>query len=322
MQRSAGVTVIAILTLLGSVLTLGLGLLSMLTPLILSALPRAASSPPPPPPEWDVLMILNGLVFILPAAWGVATGVDLLRLKSWARISIIVFSILLIALSGLSAVMTAVMPVPNADRIPELAMAVRLGLGAFWAFLAAIGAWWWIYFTRTGVKAQFAPAGAPGRRPVSITVIGALFLAGCLGIPHALLLGYPFPFLTVLLTGWTVAVFYLAITALNAAVGVGLLRLKPVARLAAIWLQPFWALNALVFLLAPGRDERLRAYMRELQAPPRGFEQWQGQFAAPPMDITPILIVSGLAGVAGIGLMLYFLITRKRAFYPAPEPPA
>lgn len=288
----------------------------MLTPLLLRALPRSAATPP----EADAIMVVSGLMYILPAAWGVATGIDLLRLKKWARISTIVFSVLLTLMSLISGVATAFVPLPEDPRYPGVANVVRIGMEAFWAALLALGAWWLIYFTRPGVKAQFVSgeprSAAPGRRPLSVTVIAGSFLASCLSLPYSLFVHSPFPLFLWVATGWTATVVVWVATAMYVATGVGLLRLRPAARLAAIGLTVFWTLSGAVFLLAPGRGERLQTYVHEVT---RAIPGPQTFLLA---EMGPFLAASLVFGLALVILTLYFLITRKRAFYPPPPEPA
>src|SRR5215472_18074603 len=95
MNRSVGVTVIAIVVLIGSALVLGVGALAIIGVV-------AGSTGPPPnnfpgsPMFFRTFILMVPLIYILPAIWGIVTGVGLLQLKNWGRISIIVFSVLLL----------------------------------------------------------------------------------------------------------------------------------------------------------------------------------------------------------------------------------
>src|SRR5438874_12596450 len=94
-NRSAGVTVIAILVLLGSIGTLGMSLL-----MCIGILVESASQTHEMPELIRTMFVLLSIVYGLMAIWGVFSGIGLIRLKNWARISVIVFSILLILLGG------------------------------------------------------------------------------------------------------------------------------------------------------------------------------------------------------------------------------
>ena|ERR1051325_8845658 len=61
------------------------------------------AAPPPdandsrlPPIFFNVFRIVLPLFYALPAIWGIVSGIGLLQLKNWARISTIIFSVLLI----------------------------------------------------------------------------------------------------------------------------------------------------------------------------------------------------------------------------------
>ena len=99
MKRSAGVTVIAVVALLGSVLAMCFG---VLTGVMAFVMPRPASAPGLPP---TAMLVMGGAIYFLPGVWGLLSGIGLIRLKNWARISTIVFGALLILLGGFSAVM-------------------------------------------------------------------------------------------------------------------------------------------------------------------------------------------------------------------------
>jgi hypothetical protein len=87
------------------------------------------------------------------AAWGIATSIGLFRLRNWARLSILVFSVLLVLMSAPSGLMALLMPFPaprGAD--PSFTTVMRVGMGAFWLGLLAIGIWWLVFFNRAKVK--------------------------------------------------------------------------------------------------------------------------------------------------------------------------
>lgn len=123
MQRSVGVTISAIVILLGSLLALAVGMLAVV----------GLVSPRPNFPNYP--KGANGFlippVFLLPAVWGITTSIGLFRLRNWGRISIIIFAALL----------------------PFFAP-------AFWVFaplLLGVAIWWLVFFNLAHVKAQFMP---------------------------------------------------------------------------------------------------------------------------------------------------------------------
>ena len=113
------------------------------------------------PQFFKVMMFGAALMYMLPAAWGIATSIGLFRLKEWARISMIVFSVLLILMTAFGGLMALVMPMPptpNQADVPNVATAVRIVMAVFAGTLMSVGIWWLVFFTRPNVKEQFVPA--------------------------------------------------------------------------------------------------------------------------------------------------------------------
>jgi len=344
MKRSAGVTVIAILSLLGSLFTLVMGALMAVIPFVAS---RAQPNESPfTPRTFKVLMIGVSAFYVLPAIWGILTSIGLFRLKDWARISIIVFSVLLILMSGFAILMVVVMPIPPAPNQavdPAIAAGVRAFMAAFAAGLIAIGTWWLVYFTRVRVKQQFMPlqpelaggppfatpysvpvpsattaALSPAGRPLSLTVLAWFLLAGCLFTPFNVWLHPPAVLFAKIVTGWPSALYFLAFCGLKLYIGIGLLRLQLAARTVAVAYYVFWFVNMAVFYLAPGGRLRMLELMQRSQSifPWMRTQPWQSQMAMP-FDTTRFLVLGACFGLAGMLVPLYFLVTRKQAFEKA-----
>jgi len=335
MKRSGGVTIIAILSLLGSALMLVMGTV-MLAVMVLAPAPRSGQFPGPPM-LFKVILLFASLMYFLPAIWGIVTGIGLWRLKNWARMSTIVFSVLLILMGGFTGLVSLVVPipaVPNNAADPSVMSGMRIVMGAFWLTQLGIGIWWLVFFNRSKVKEQFGrppmafaavstpqtvylegmPVSATDRsaaeRPLSITILAWFLLAGSLFIPLSLLLRAPAMLFTRLLTGWPAVVVFLAFGALQLCIGIGLLRIRPAARTAAIVYFAFTFVNTAVFYFAPGSHARLLALVERQQSmfPSMRLIQNQSQFQ---FDPTPFLVVGAVGGLAVIIVPLYFLITRK-----------
>jgi hypothetical protein len=95
----------------------------------------------------------------LPAGWGICTGIGLLRLKNWARISIMVFGGLL-AVFGLfgafGALLASLITLPSSpDMNPAVLTSVRVFMVLFAMAQLGLGIWWVYFFNRATVKAQF-----------------------------------------------------------------------------------------------------------------------------------------------------------------------
>ena len=342
MKRSVGVTVIAILSIVGSLFTFAVGILVVLAMILAPAPP--SNQFPGSPIFFKVILSAVSLMYVLPAVWGVLTGIGLWRLKNWARISMIVFSALLILMGGFSGSLSLVVPIPatpNNAVHSSLMANVRILMGVFWLTLMGIGIWWLVFFSRSKVKRQFgqlpqvigsgstqqtaypvqsAPLSTTtpsvAERPLSIMILAWLLLVGSLFIPLNLVLHLPAILFTRLVTGWPAVLFYVTYAAVQLCIGVGLLRLRPAARTAAITYFAFGLVNAAVFYFAPGGHSRALALMENQ----RSMFPWMRPFVNQPelhFDPTPLLVVGAIAGLVFCTVPLYFLITRKVAFEQA-----
>jgi hypothetical protein len=335
MMRSAGVTAISILSLLGSLLALDMGLLVLV---VIVFVPNSHTQPfPGSPTAFKALMAAASLVYLLPAIWGIVTAVGLWNLKNWARISIIVFSVLLILTGGFAGLTMLIVPFPSAPTTtpdPAVMATVRVVMAGFWLALLGIGIWWLVFFTRAKVGEQFVrPSGAGStqesqridssileqsgvrktRRPLSITIIAWLLLVGCAFMPLALIFRVPAAFFTSLLAGRTAFLVYFCFLVAQFCIGIGLLRLRPAARIGAIAYFVFAFVNTTVFYFAPGGHARLAALVEGEQSTFPWMRPFQDQVRFQP-NFDPMIMMGSILGLVLIVLQLYFLITRKRAF--------
>lgn len=148
MRRSASVTIAATVALVGSLLSLGLGLVCALAVLIA----RKSN------PDLNEPLVLSGIaiaifVLVVGAIWGIVTSRGLLRLQVWARISVLAFSVLL-AITGL--VGTVAFPFVTTRPAAGGFWDGKFGMAWLYASLTAIGIWWFVLFTRFSVRQQFA----------------------------------------------------------------------------------------------------------------------------------------------------------------------
>ena len=298
MNKPLGVSASAVCALLGSLFTLGIFVLLVLT-LVLSP----ARSPLPAETRLGVTFGLAMFGFL--GIWGTTTAIGLLRLRNWARISIIIFATVL-ALTGVAAA-PAILLMPAPPTVPPNFGAVRIGIAVFYALLGLLGAFWLYYFSRRSTREAFEVAVVleSGARPLSISIIGWwLLLAGVLSV-LASPLRMPVNVFIWILTGWTAAMWYIAFGAVYAYAGYGLLRLNDTARMVAIGALCFGVVNGFVFFLFPGRDARFTTFMSRFHFPTQ---------TPPPAHFpTFMLLPMGL----GIALPLWFLISRKPAFQPS-----
>jgi hypothetical protein len=309
--------------------------------------PSQSNQLPGSPLAYKLLLLTASLFYLLPAIWGIVTGIGVWKLKNWARISMIVFSVLLVMTTCFSALMILVIPMPTAPGSPvdsSVMTGIRIGMGVFALSMSAIGIWWLVFFNRAKVKSQFgqvevrsnsesaleAGYGVPNthstprqaavpRRPLSVTIIACLMLMGVTCIPLAF--WAPATLFTKLLTGLPAALLYIIYGMAAVLIGIGLLRLRPAARLGAIVYYTFACANTIVFYFAPGAHDRMSALLEKegavfpwMRALPN---QSQVHF-----DATPFLLIGAVTALLGTIIPIYFLITRKTAFDTSAQHPA
>ena len=154
------------------------------------ALAAAPGAPAPPSPQvLGIMLGAVGFLELLITAWAISTIVGILRLKSWARYSILTIGGLLAFFGITSAGVLAVLPAlmaqtsPQTPLPPHLMQGVLLTLGLFYTAIAGIGVWWLVYFNRRTVKAFFLPQYAPAPNPYAYSVAASLATPG--GLEYA-----------------------------------------------------------------------------------------------------------------------------------------
>jgi hypothetical protein len=132
-------------------------------------------------------------------------------------------------------------------------------------------------------------------------------------MPIALVFQAPAVVFTSLVAGRTAFLIYLCFAVAQLGIGIGLLRLKPAARIGAIGYLVFGFVNTAVFYFAPGSHARLLALLDAEHSIFPWMRPFQDQ-AQYQLNFTPSLILGSIVGLVLVAVQLYFLITRKRAF--------
>jgi len=322
MNRSTWVTVSAIFVFLGSGLTLAFALL-------MTAVAVFMPTQPQQPTFLRYALLFSVALYFAFGLWGVASGVGLLHLRQWARISVLVFSGILLVFTLPALLIVPFIPMPPTAGLPDdFGLIFKVGMGAVYGSLAAIGLGWLYFFNKRTVRDQFrslpdsgatespTSAAKPSRRPLSITIIGCLLLVSPVFLIPALLLHLPMLFLGQSLEGWRASLFVLTWCAVQGAAGVGLLKLQPWARFLAIGTFLFGMLNCF-WMALPGSMSRLEQINADMQA----------RLGLPAVTAPPEIMQIGMwmgvvVGVAGMAVQIWFVATRKQAFSAAPETPA
>jgi hypothetical protein len=324
MKRPAGVTVSAVVVFIGS------GLTFVAAPLMLLGL---AVSPAGNMPAFTRDAGLIMAVFMLGfAVWGVVTAINLLQLREWARISMIVFSglLLVMAVPGLLMMLVMPLPVPPAPAVPSgeampsmehLMTAMRIIMAVFYALLALLGGWWLYFFNSRPIREQFrgagtaasawvpdtlAPAALPGspKRPVSITIIAYLALLGACMVPFLRVFNMPVTFLGSYFTGAQASLIVIGQMSVQFFMGYGLLKLEKWGRSLAIYYFNFAIFNSIIFVILPGAQARYQEATAAMQS----------SMGLPPSQFQVPIWFSLVFSLPAIIIQLWFVVTRKQAF--------
>jgi len=275
-NRSTSVTFAAVVAILGSLFFLLCCSLALFA-FLLVKLPGA--SPEFPPFVRNTMLATQGTMMCL-SLFGVATGIGLIYLRNWARISILIWGGMLIFFGGIGIPIAFLMPIPPTPNAPDLpaagTQAVRLIFLAIYGMPLLIGIWWLILFNRKTVKAQFA--GATGsvdpavpRKPacpLPIAVLAWFYISSILNLLFLPFLPFRVPVLVfgrVLPGRVGLTVLILSCLALFVS-GVGLLKLKPWSYSLTIVLQVFWAASTAVSMLSPNYNAVMDSFLKEMQA--------------------------------------------------------
>ena len=334
MERSGGVTFSATVVLIGSSLTILLGGLMVLGSLWAPSANQATNLPV----SIGYVLTAEAIVFFGFGGWGIASGVGLIQLRQWARVSVMIYAAILLFVSVIPAIVLCFIPLPvasNSNVPPSFMSIFRVVIVGFYVLLAALACFWLYFFNKKSVKAQFvvesgppdspradlAP-GRPGTRPLSITIIAWFFLIGAVLTPFGLLFAkamfsgqeVPFCFLGLFVSGWNAALIVCTWAAAQMIAAIGLLKLKKWGWMTAIGLQILGIVNGVLVLGIPANRMKFERMMdsanismaaRMHQSAPLALPTWVGIMAS-----LPIVVV-----------ILWFLIAHRRAFN-TPHTPA
>ena len=338
MHRSAGVTASAVVVIAGSAFTILCGALALAG----SAVVSKSTPPPNLPVSLGSILIVEAIFTFAFGAWGLASGIGLIYLKQWARISLLVFAGFLACITVPAVAMMAVIPLPASHdpNLPSNFMTVmRIGMALFYGMFAALGAFWLYFFNKRSVKAQFqtmlpvpetaagdsflataapAPIAIERARPLSITIIGWYLLISCALAPLGLLMTrslfqgvqFPFYFLGFFLFGRSAYLAFILWMGAQILSGVGLLKLKRWGLLLAIALQCLGLLNGALLLAIPGHRARFQQLMEAMTA------SMNARMPQPAPFVFPTWFGLGI-GFLFVLAILWFLITRRAAFSSA-----
>lgn len=332
MKRLPGITVSAIVLLLGSLLQLLFAFGAVSAGFIersqINSGENVAANAGGPIPGWmPVFMYGLSMLLVALAAWGILTSIGLIRLRRWARYSVLIIGgcLLLFGLPSMLMMLVLVavpLPLPpsvNASQAQTVHMVTRAIFGVvavFYCAVCAIGIYWLVYFNRKKVREALSGAACQpmeSRRPILISVVAVLSM---IGGPGCLLLAFmpiPLAFFGFTVQGWEKAAVCLTWAVLAVAAGVGLWRLEEWGRRLAIVLQVAGLAQNAFYMVRPSL---LAEYSAEMD---RAMDIAQPQM--PAQFQTMLYDVSFGFGIVLVMAVLWILIHYRGAFRP-PDAPA
>jgi hypothetical protein len=300
-KRALGVTLTAVVSILGSALILVLAAFMVLAAFLAPRTPGA-------PQHLAVIVAVEAVVFALIAAWGVTTAVGLFRLREWARCSTIAFSALLLMCTAPGALVMAFVQLPEpAGTAPGIMSIMRIVMICFYALLALLSGMWLWYFNTAALRVHFgAGIRTDDSRPVSISIIAWFMIIGGAAAVIGVIFAYPVLLFGLVVQGGASRAIFLLFGAWELWAGLGLLKLRPRSRIAAIAFFSFAIVNGLAVALIPGLEGRLWFAMQYFPS------WWPGRDQMG--TVLPVMRPAMVAGVLITLLPIWFLIARRSAF--------
>jgi hypothetical protein len=342
MKRPVGLILTSVLLALGAGFLLLLAALMTFTGIATSRSPAIAASPVTGAKSLLLFSLGIALMFALFAVWAILTLIGLLRLRNWARISVLILGggqALIGLFAALGMVAMIFLPLPVTTNQPAHLQAIVFGfLSIFYSLVATVGVWWLIYFTRATIRSRFQSplsyaaglpppmpgpelaAARPGRFahvPAPVAIIGCLYLLSAVLCALIALLPFPAFMMGSIITGNSARVLYLTIGVIAGLLGYGLLRLANWARITTFVFLCLGLLNAGLTLL-PWYEARLRVYNQQITA-----SMHLPAHSIPMPDLTHFYLIFGIVMMIVFnGAIFWFLQRHKRAFLAPPPPPA
>jgi hypothetical protein len=336
-KRTAGITAAAVVALLGSAFVALLAVIGLFAILFASRFSPPAEGLPQQGPIPAVAAGIMGSLFNFGfAGWGLATGIGLLRLKPWSRISTLIYAGFLAFSTAIAALIFLFLPLPEAANAGQnFNFVFRAIIEISCLIPLSIAVWWLVFFTRKGVAAQFSarpelttspeaqavvspPPFVPGprklQRPIILTIVAWFYLASAVSSAPWYFFGpfrkIHFPFFGMMLEGKAVMIYFVLSFFLLVAAGTGLLKNQIWAYWLAFGFQLFGFLNVVATIFLPGRAARLEEYTASFQL------NFPPEFHGPPANFFGMTATLGLAGGMIVSaVVLWFLWTCRKPYF-------
>jgi len=231
------------------------------------------------PPFFKTLELAMMAFGIGLSIFGIITGVALLYLRNWARISILIWGGVFAFFASVGIPFAFLLPKFSPPSSPQLPDATELFIQWMLVFIygvpLVIGVWWLILFNRKSIKEQFiatrgsVEAALPQRPrcPLPITVLAWVYITAILNLIFLPFIPVRIPvFVFGLALPGKASLAALLLTALAFFVGgLGVLKLKPWSYSLLMGLQMFWLASTAASMFSPNYAAALVSYMKDFQ---------------------------------------------------------
>jgi len=310
-SASISVNAAAVVAIVGS------GLTCVFLMFAIFAVAVAGSRQPTQMPAALKTMTMGTLgIFLCLAIFGIVTGVGLIRLRNWARISALVWAGVSACFSGIGILIMSFVPIPAQPNVPAGPVSmVRWIVMGFYSVPLLVGVWWLILFNESEIKSQFTGPSVPTDPsipqklviPLPVTIFAWLFIvSSVISLPFMFLIpsGMPLFLFGRVISGMAAKIIFSLSCVIFGISGVGILKLKPWAYSLALGLELFWLVNSCVGLLTPNHKAAMHAAVQKMV----DAMQLPGNRATPnPMHQTDIGMYFGIAfSLALFGMLLYY----------------
>jgi hypothetical protein len=273
-KASVAVLISGILAILGSAFAI-LGASVSLLGLYLTPRPEPRSAMP----AYATAVAAVGMLIILGlAVFGIITGIGLIRLRNWARLSILIWSAITVFFGAAALAFLLAIPFPASPGGPLLnPSAVKVVVAIVYGVPVVISIWWLLLFNKKSTKEQFTAASSPGVEgtlpapdcPLLVQVIAVFFLFSLLWVVCLPFMHIPIPIIFFgHRSSGTGGKALFGLTSMLLAVGaIGLLKLQKWSYPLVLGVQSFWLISAAVSTLSPTYTGIMQGLLSEMQPP-------------------------------------------------------
>jgi MFS family permease len=322
-SASALVITAAVIAIIGSVLMLvaiGFALGAMLL--------MPATSAALPPFARTLLLVVYGFVICL-SIFGIVTGIGLLLLRNWARISAMAWAGVCVFTAAIGIPIGFFITLPNAPNVPEETMhVVRWFFLVIYGLPLMVGVWWLILFNRKAIREQFVrpttlldlTAPQKLRCPLPVSVLAWFLISSAVNVVIVPFLPISFP---VILFGHQIPgaggkIFLLLNCVLLIVAGAGLLKLKPWSYPLTIAFQLFWLVSGVVSMLSSNYDALMAPAITDMNNAmrlPQSFYSTSDFLR----NIHRFMFIGFLIPIVIVAMLLYY---RRRFLEAVPSSPS